>query len=107
APVGVLLRVLILMTYAARTFGAGHGSGVGVYAEFEALAVDVVAQRLHARGKPLHIGHDVARSVAPGLPAVVENDELIARVLHAVRCHRIGGSANNLLVEVLAPKLVP
>jgi hypothetical protein len=43
---------------------AGPGAGVGIEAELQALAVDVVRERLHAAGEPLRVGNDTALVVA-------------------------------------------
>ena len=102
APRGVALRVLRLVVRRARPPGAGLRARVGVDAELEALRVDVVGERLHARREPLRVGHDRAVGVAAHLPAVVDHDVLVAGVLHAARDQRVGrlrGSACSLTLQ--------
>ena len=82
APVGVLLGVLFLVAVAPFVFGAGLRSRRRVDTQLQSLAVDVVGQRLHVRELLVRLNH--AARVALPLPAVVDVDVDVARVLHAV-----------------------
>jgi len=68
--------------------------------------VHVVRQCLHARREALLVGGDEAARVTLAVPAVVDVDVLVARVLHAGRDHRVGSLADHLLAHVAA-ELVP
>ena len=96
APRGVALRVLRLVVLRARPPGAGLRPRVGVDPELEALRVDVVGERLHPRREALRVDHDRAVGGAAHLPAVVDDDVLVAGGLHAARDERVGRAADQL-----------
>ena len=79
-PVRILLRILILVSEASGASRAGLGSSVCIDTEFQAFAVNVVRQRLYTRRKLRGIGDNIAGRVAICLPAVVNDDVLIACV---------------------------
>ena len=104
APGGPGAGVLLLVGVAAFVAGAGVGSGRGIDADLETLAVDVIGQRFHV-GEFL-IASDIALGVAIGFPGVVDIDVLIAGGLHAVGRHGVGDGADGLVVDT-AGELVP
>src|SRR5260370_20448921 len=101
-PSRILPRVLKLISTAARTALASLCSGVGIQAEFQAFGMDIVGERLHARRKMFGIGHDVPVAVALHLPAVIDNNVLVAGILHAGGDHRIGTLPDQILTDVTA-----
>src|SRR5436305_14140572 len=99
APAGILLSVLIFMPDTAGAFGAGHRAYVRIEADLQPFPMNVVGQRLDTGWESLQVRQNVPGGVPARLPAVVEIDELITCILHAVRNHCIGGLAHNFLVE--------
>src|SRR6185369_13501264 len=94
APPRELQEVLVVVALAAAARGgrpargvvvaAAVAAGVGVDARLEALAVDVVGDRLHAPGPVGGAHRDVAGRVAGALPpALVDVDVLVPGVLQA------------------------
>src|ERR1035441_2100554 len=81
APGRVGLGVLFFVLVAALVAGAGLGTGRGIDAEFEALAVDVGGQRLHVG--EFVVGGDIAGGIAAGFPGIVDVDVDIAGLAHA------------------------
>src|SRR3989442_15381385 len=81
-------------------------SRVGVDAEFEALGVHVVGERLDAVGEARGIRHESSLRVTYHLPAVVDHDVPIPSVAHAARDHGVGGFADPPVRDV-APEMVP
>src|SRR3989442_9301714 len=81
-------------------------SRVGVDAEFEALGVHVVGERLDAVGEARGIRHESSLRVTYHLPAVVDHDVPIPSVAHAARDHGVGGFADQPVRDV-APEVVP
>src|SRR5216684_1584153 len=106
APGGVLEGVLKFMAAAARTFGAGHGAGVGVDAKFQALGMDVIGESLNAGGEIFGVGDDVAGIVAADLPAIVNDDVFVAGILHAAADEGVGGGFDEIFADV-ASETVP
>src|SRR5258708_2417595 len=99
APSSVLHGVLIFVAAAAGTLGAGHGAGVGIDAEFQALGVDIVGESFDARGESFRVGDDVAGGGAGDLPAIVDDDVFVAGVLHAAANEGVGGGLDKILVD--------
>src|SRR5690242_4444438 len=83
APRGILRRVLVFVAPGPGPAAAGLRSSVGIDAEFESLGMDVVAERLHTRGKALRVGLDISMRVARALPAIVDHNIEIAGVAHS------------------------
>ena len=81
-------------------------SGVRVEPEPESPGVDVIRERLHPAGKADSVRHEPASGVARHLPAVVDDDVLIAGVAQPVRRHGVGGFLDELGAHV-APEVVP
>ncbi len=106
APARIGLGVLVFMAARARMVAAGFQAGVGIDAELQPLGMDVVGQGLDARRKALGVGDDEAVFIAALLPAVVDDDVLIAGGLHAGRHHGVGGAANLGFVDI-AVEVVP
>ena len=100
APLGVTPRVQFLVLVAALVAGAGLRPGRGVKADLQALAVDVIGQRLHVG--ELLVGKHVAVRVPPGFPAVVNVDVGPAVVDQAAGHHRVRRGAHVRLVDVAA-----
>jgi len=94
------------MTAAGGTACAGLRAGVGVDAEFQTFAVNVIGKGFDARGKVFRIGNDVAVFFARDLPAVVDDDVLVAGVFHAGLHHGVGCLAKEIFVDV-ALEFVP
>ena len=66
----------------------------------------VVRNRLHPVRKALRIDHNICVRVARYLPAVVDDNVLIAGVLHARLDHGIGHTADQFVTHVTS-ELVP
>jgi len=75
-------------------------AGVGIDAKLQALAMNEIGQRLDAGRKVFRIGNDVAFVVARELPAVVDDDVLVAGIFHAGLHHGVGGLAKKIFVDV-------
>ena len=82
SPGCIASRVLNLMLVAPRTLLASQPTGIGINAEFQSLAVDVVSQRFHSRRETLLVRDDVALGIATHLPAVIDVDVSIADGRH-------------------------
>ena len=106
APAGISQRVLVFVALAPRAPAAGQAAGVGVDTELETARMDVVRQRLDTRREFLRVGGDEAISIARAVPAIVDDDILIAGVAHSARDHRVRRRPHRLLVDV-AGELVP
>ena len=90
------------MAAAAWTTGAGLAAGVGVNAELQSLGVNIISKSLNAGREVLRIGDDVAVLVARDLPAIVDDDVLVAGIFHAGFDHGIGHAADHLFIYIAA-----
>jgi len=85
------LRILEFVAAATRPSRASFGACVGIDAELQTAGVDVVSQRFDACREELRVRLDVAIGIAFAVPAVVDDDVLIADALHAGGNHLVGG----------------
>ena len=105
-PLGVGLGIDGLEAEGARSSSASLESGIGVEAEEETLRVHVIGQSLHSRGEGVGIDHDLAVVGAAHLPAVVQVQVHVSKLVKACLDDRISGISRELLVDV-ASELVP
>ena len=89
APVGIGLRIYELIAHASRPALTGMSAGAGVYAEFQPEAVHIVGNRLHSVRKAFRIGDYDPVGIPADLPAVVDDDIFVARVLHSGSYHGV------------------
>src|SRR5438445_11400336 len=66
----------------------------------------IVCKGLDARGEVLWVWLDEALFISSAMPAVIDDEILIPRILHAGGDHSIGRPANEGLIDIAA-KFVP
>ena len=98
--------ILVFVAHAPRPSGAGMGTHAGIDAELKAFGVDVVGHVFHAVGEAFGVADDVAVGVAVDLPAVIDDDILVAGVFHARGHECVSGLHQQLFADVAA-KAVP
>src|SRR5262249_7000576 len=106
APSRVLERILIFMSLAPWPSCARFLSCVRIQSEFQTFCMNVIRERFHSGRESLRIRDDESVSVAAHLPAIVNYDVLVTRVLHLARNHCIRHGLDHLFADV-ATKLVP
>src|SRR6266404_310035 len=62
--------------------------------------MDVVGKSFDTGGESFRVGDDVSGSVAVELPAIVNDNVLVAGVLHAAANESVGGGLDEILVDV-------
>ena len=84
------------MIEGAGIISAGALARAGIHAEFQALAMHIIRQRLHALGEFFRIGHQaVGLGIAGALaPAIVDNHIFIARLPQAQAIEGVGAFPN-------------
>src|SRR5689334_10623381 len=100
APASEHLRVFGLVPFTARVTRAGGLAGTRVDAELHATLMGVVREVVDTAWEFLRIEFErmVPTRALIALPAVVQIDEHITGVAHAVGDHRINGFDDDLLV---------
>ena len=105
-PFGIHQSILKLMTTATRATLTGVASGTGIKSELQTLAMNIISQVFHSVRKAVRICLDEAKRVAFYLPAVINNNILVSRILHTSLHHFIRHIHNQLLADITA-KLIP
>jgi hypothetical protein len=86
---------------------AGQRSPVLIDAELEALAVEIVPQRLHAGGKLLRVGLQASVLVAlRSHPGIVKHQIPVTGIPHPAAYHDDRNPADLLLIDLLV-KAIP
>src|SRR2546421_2795245 len=102
APARVLHRVLKFVPLAARPLCACQFSSIRIQSELQPFRVDVIRQRFDTGRESLRVGNDESIFIAAHLPAIVDHDVLITRILHSARHHRVGHGLDHVFADVAA-----
>ena len=94
------------MTTAARATLTGVASSTGIKTELQALAMNIISQVFHSVRKAVGICLNEAKRVAFYLPAVINNNILVSRILHTRLYHLIRHIHNQLFADITT-KLIP
>ena len=85
----------------ARVLAARESAHIVVRPQLEALGVDVIAERLHARREARRVCHELAARAVPIRPAVVDVDVLVAERAPLRRGEDVGVRFYELLADAV------
>ncbi|KAI3478227.1 hypothetical protein L1887_59838 [Cichorium endivia] len=102
AGVGPALSVDVLVAERADVVSAGHGACRRVDAGLEAEGLDLVDDGLEAVGELLRVGRDLlgVGIALVCLPAVVDDDVVVAELVEALALDGLGGGEDSVLADV-------
>ena len=95
-----VMGVSMGMPTATRETAAGFCTNIRVDAKFQAFSVNIVAQCFHPRREALSIWLTETSCIPRSLPAVINHNILIRRILHSTRYDRVSGFTDQFFVNI-------